>query len=81
MKRILIGLFSAGWIFPMGLAVHTYLDFMRVEVGPRLVGEQPVNSFPFLHFCQQTFTIGWVWLAAVILFWTWRVSKKTLLDA
>jgi hypothetical protein len=67
----------------MWLSAYTYLGFMQDEVWPRLAGQHPENSFPFLQFCQQIFTIGCIWLAVVILFWTWRLSekRKTLPDA
>lgn len=76
MRRSLISLFSAGWIFPMWLAANTYLDFMENEMWPRLAGGHPINSFPYLRFCQQALTFGCVWLAFVILYWAWRLSRN-----
>ncbi len=83
MRRIIIATFSTGWLLPMwlsGLSVFTFLD---AEVWPRLRGETPGNSFPFLDFGLQAFTVGVLWLAAVLFFWAWRSSgpKRASADA
>lgn len=64
----------------MWLAAHTYLEFMQIEVWPRLSGQQPMNSFPFIRLSEQTLAIGCMWLAAVILFWSWRSTGKRKVD-
>jgi hypothetical protein len=52
-------------------------QFLSAEVLPRLEGQQPVNSFPFVQFSAQAFTSACIWLAAVIIFWAWRASAAT----
>jgi len=77
MKRILIAVFSAGWLLPLGVSASVMFQFLSAEVLPRLAGQQPVNSFPFVQFSAQTFTGACIWLGAVIIFWTWRASAAT----
>jgi hypothetical protein len=75
MRRILIGAFSTGWLLPMWLSAQSMFTFFDAEVWPRLRGQSPGNSFPFVQFSYQAFTVGIVWLAAVVFFWAWRLSS------
>jgi hypothetical protein len=77
MLRILIAMFSAGWLLPLWLSANSMFTFFNVELWPRLRGENPLNSFPFVHFSERAFTVSCVWLAAVIVFWTWRLGRLT----
>lgn len=72
MRRLLMTAFSTGWLLPMWAAGSTVLGFLQAEAWPLLSGEHPVNSFPFIRFASQSFTVGVVWLAAVIAWWAWR---------
>jgi len=72
MRRILIALFSAGWLVPLWISADSMFTFFNSELWPRLRGGNPLNSFPFIQFSEQAFTIACVWLAAVITFWAWR---------
>jgi hypothetical protein len=74
MRRLLIATFTAGWVLPLWVSADTLFDHLRGEVLPRLHGQDPTNSFPFVHFSQQSFTVGCVWLAAVVFFWAWRLA-------
>lgn len=74
MRRLLIPLFSASWLFPVWISAQLFFKFLSLEIEPRLAGAHPLNSFPFLHFSFIAFTVGAVWLAAVIFFWAWRWS-------
>ena len=76
MRRLLITLFSAGWLIPFWISAHSMFAFLNAELWPRLRGEHPLNSFPFIQFSEQAFTIALVWLAAVIAFWAWRLSGE-----
>lgn len=75
LTKLLLMVLSAGWILPLWLSAHATLDFLRVEVMPRLSGQEPaVNSFPYQLFIAQTLTITGVWLALAIGFWAWRLA-------
>jgi hypothetical protein len=74
MKRVLITLFSVGWLAPTWLAFETYLGFWRYDGWKLLWGRKDVSSFPVIEFSQQSLTIGIIWLAAVIIFWSWKFS-------
>jgi hypothetical protein len=78
MKRILIAIFSAGWLLPLWVSASAMFQFLSAEVWPRLAGQQPLNSFPFLHFSSQAFTVACIWLASVIIFWAWRLHPQRL---
>jgi hypothetical protein len=80
MKRILIAILSAGWLLPFWVSASTMFQFLNAEVVPRLAGQQPINSFPFVQFSLQAFSIACVWLALVIVFWAWRVHPQVLLS-
>jgi hypothetical protein len=77
MKRILIAVFSAGWLLPLWVSASVMFQFLSAEVLPRLAGQQPVNSFSFVQFSAQAFTAACVWLGAVIIFWAWRASAAS----
>jgi hypothetical protein len=68
---ILVALASAGWLVPLALGVSTYLDFWQLEGWPRIVGQHPMNSFPFIAFAQQCFNIAFLWLGVVIIGWSY----------
>ena len=68
---ILVAIFSAGWLFPLWLGVETYLSFWRVEGWPRLLGENPGNSFTFFPFASSCFQLAFLWLGLVVTFWAY----------
>jgi hypothetical protein len=70
-RGFLVALLSAGWLFPLWLAVHAYLSFWQAEAWPLLQGQHPLNSFPFIHFAEQCFGIACAWLAAVVFGWSY----------
>lgn len=70
-KGFLVALLSAGWLFPLWLAVHAYSSFWQAEAWPLLQGGHPMNSFPFIHFAEQCFSIACVWLATVVSAWSY----------
>jgi hypothetical protein len=81
MKRILIAMFSAGWLLPWWASASLMFQWLSAEALPRLAGQQPVNSFPFVRFSAQAFTGACLWLGAVILFWAWRASAADVSPA
>ncbi len=75
MNRLVITLFSAGWVVPFWAAAAAYLEFLQAGVWPRLLHEAPLNSFPYIDFCQRMLAIGSVWLTCALFYWAWRASK------
>lgn len=69
--QILVSLTTAGWLLPLWLAIRFYLDFMRLELLPIAQGQHPLNSFPFLAAAKNCFAITVIWLAIVVLFWSY----------
>lgn len=78
LKRILLVIFSVGWLLPLWLGVDVFLQFLQIEALPRWRGEQPINSFPFLSFVSNMFTTACIWLAATISIWSWLLSRTAL---
>ena len=74
MRRIAIAMFSTGWLLPMWLSGQSVFAFVDAEVWPRLLGQTPANSFPFLDFGLKAFTLAMLWLATVVFFWAWRLG-------
>ena len=70
MKLLVLIVASAGWVVLLYLGIDSILAFLRLEVYPRLLGQTPLNSFPFLRFSRQMVIIGFAWLAVVALFWS-----------
>ncbi len=68
-------LFSIGWLLPIWVFVNTLFSFLGSELYPLLLGKKPLNSFPFLDVSFQAFTIGCLWLAAVLIFWIVRMER------
>lgn len=70
LKYLFFIVLSAGWILPLFLSLRSILSWGRAEVGPRLAGESPINSFPFLQFSSDMLGISLGWLALAIAVWT-----------
>lgn len=70
--KILVGLFSAAWLLPLGLGVNAYLRFVQAELLPLLTGHHyPLNSFPFLAFSRECFAVAFIWLGLVLMVWAY----------
>ena len=76
LKRLLLVLISAGWVLPFWLAVDFFLQFVQMEAYPRLCGQQPINSFPYLSFISTMSATACLWLAVAIAVWSWRLSRS-----
>jgi hypothetical protein len=74
--RLLLALFSAGWILPMWLAVFEWLKYWNREFLPESRGNPPLDSFPHAIFATDLFTVACIWLALVIFYWAWRLSAR-----
>jgi hypothetical protein len=75
--RLLIAVFSTGWLLPMWVSGSCLFGFLHGEAWPLLLGQHPQNSLDVLRLSEQVFTVGCVWLAAVVFFWAWRLSGAT----
>ena len=75
MVRFLIAVFSAGWLLPMWMSARSLFTWLGEDAPLLFRNEVPRNSFPFKEFSLQAFTVGCIWLAAVILFWSWRLTR------
>lgn len=76
-NRILIIVFSIGWLAPLWISVYFYLSFVGSELRPFIVhGEFPKNSAPFIGISMEAFTISLVWFASVIIYWIWKITDK-----
>lgn len=71
-------LFSVGWLVPVWMSFSSLLSFLGSELYPLLQGKKPLNSFPFLDFSFQAFTVGCLWLAAVLIFWIVRFERARM---
>lgn len=79
MKRIGLALkllFSIGWLVPIWISVNSLFSFLGFEIYPLLQGKHPLNSFPFLDFSFQAFTIGCLWFSAVLIYWIVRLERS-----
>jgi len=78
-KVIALALISISWLLPLYLAWSSYLDFITLELYPRLQGKASlVNSFPFLAFSEKMAMLSCIWLAVTILIWSVLGAKKLL---
>ncbi len=75
MRLVLKVLFSIGWLLPIWVFVNTLFSFLGSEFYPLLLGKKPLNSFPFLDVSFQAFTIGCLWLSAVLIFLIGRMER------
>ena len=70
LKYLFVVVLSVGWLLPLFLGLGTFLSWAQAEVSPRLAGEVPINSFPFLHFSSDMLALSFVWLAVALAAWT-----------
>lgn len=77
MKRLLLTLFSIGWLAPAWLAVNLLLSFFNEPLLDTRSGHTG-NSFPFVLYSSRCFTVAFVWFAIVAAFWVWQLSGLIL---
>jgi hypothetical protein len=78
MISFLIALFSTGWLLPMWLAGKSLLHWINYDEVGFSKGEIPTESFPYVGFSYDLFTLGCTWLGLVIFFWAWRFSRSSV---
>jgi len=79
--RILMAVFSAGWLFPMWMATYSYLKFVGEDLPTLSRNQVPHNSFPYMAFASNVMTWAFLWLGAVIVFWAYWLLKPNKTDA
>ena len=62
-KPFMVGLLSAGWLFPAYLTYTWFLSSLN-----------PSNSFPFAEWSGYARAVMCIWLAAVIIAWSRLLS-------
>ena len=70
--KLLVSALSAGWLVPLWLAASFYADYLQQDLRPQIQGHAPLTSFPLLDFSSACFAIACIWLALVIVFWSYR---------
>lgn len=74
LKRIVIGLFFAGWVLPLWLATNIFLDWLRL-----LPWEpQGVHSFPYLHYVEECVNVTLAWLFCVLFYFGWHFGRRDI---
>ena len=73
-KRLFLVVFSTGWLLPMWFSVNCLFSELDAEIWPRLLGRDPMNSFPFRQCREDAFTFGLAWLALTVIFWVWKMT-------
>ena len=76
MKKIILILLSAGWVVPLYLSILNIIRWGTAESSQTLGGDTQLNSFPFLHYSEQSLTIACVWLLAVLVYWLVKYVRK-----
>ena len=59
----------------MWFGVSTYLEFWQYEAWPLIRAEHPLNSAPFIYLVHRYLVVAFIWLAAAVFFWAFRLSK------
>jgi hypothetical protein len=66
-KKVLLFVFFSGWLVTAWLGVSVLFSWFENGVSPRMAGDDPMNSFPFLSFAKSMLTISGVWLSLVVV--------------
>ena len=64
-KMLIVGLLSAGWLFPAYLTYAWFLSSLN-----------PGNSFPFAEWSRHAFGVTCIWLAMVIVAWCAFAARR-----
>lgn len=76
-KRVIIALYSAGWIIPFCMSHWLSQGFMTDAVIPAIREGKPwVGSFNPFPYIDRLFYISMIWLAIAIVTWSVRISSS-----
>ncbi|HNY40246.1 MAG TPA: hypothetical protein PKJ41_07620 [Bryobacteraceae bacterium] len=70
LPTVLAGLLSAGWTVPLALAIDFYFTSLHHAVSPQL------NSFPALHYAEQSLWVATAWAFVVIAVWSAYLVRR-----
>ena len=75
--RLLLAVFSAGWIAPLSLAFVTFYDFIWRAIWPMAAHHHGAAAPPFHLFsvADDLFYLSMVWLSAAIIYWVVRATR------
>jgi uncharacterized protein (DUF952 family) len=79
--RVLLGFLSAGWLVPLMIACDNLLQYLNHDLpelllkGMRLGGIK-VNDAPHVVDAGQLLMLSGLWLAAVILVWSFLLARR-----
>jgi hypothetical protein len=78
LRRCLIVLASIGWIAPLSLAYWSEHDFLINVLWPWVAWDKHWGgSFHPVDYAPRFFFISMAWLAVVITWWVWRLTRPT----
>jgi len=69
MRRLAVGVFSALWVVPLGLAASEVRAFVERDWLYRVSGKVPIDSFPHLRFAEVLLWVALVWFGLVVAVW------------
>ena len=73
--RVIIAVWSAGWLLPFAFGIDCYMSFVEHDLPWLSQGRGSYNSFPMMYMSRVCIKITALWLALVIIFWTFRWLK------
>ncbi len=80
MGKIIIGIFSIGWVFPLFISLYLIIVFLKNEVYPVIYKTEGIlNSFPYLNTAEILLNISLVWFILTIISWLIYYLKKKCL--
>ena len=78
-RNILVALFSAGWLIPAIVFLEIFLKgltFPNKPLPPEFSYIHEVEKDGFLLLCSDSFITTAIWLALVIIFWTFVAANR-----
>ena len=77
LRNIMLAVFSAGWILPMHGFGDCVMGWMDIQQQSALLARYPNGPpFSYVELAYPFFTVGMIWLGAVIAFWSFIASNK-----
>lgn len=71
MKKILILIFSTGWVLTLLMSLYLIVAFLKNEVYPAIYDtHSQLNSFPYLQAVETLLSITLAWFILVLISWS-----------
>ncbi|HXO20005.1 MAG TPA: hypothetical protein VOA87_08790 [Thermoanaerobaculia bacterium] len=74
-RSVLLIPLSTGWLVPLWLACHFFLESAQQDAIERAGGHVPITSFPYLHEADDMVAVAFLWLAVAIGYWVVQCVK------